>query len=369
MNPATSLTPVVHGARCVRYRFRYSECRRCAEACFHDAIELRDDGVAVSADKCRNCALCATACRTAALVPTNLPRVELLKRAIKEKRFSFACAPSDAKGDAVVPCLGAIDAAMLAYLGKRGIAVELRGTGHCAACRHAPQGPQSLAANSAGRDALEDACDDEQWAPLVIAAEEAVAADAGRESHRASRRQLFRRLVGRGVGEAVKAITLPPLELPIADKAIRPGPWGLSEMRELLQIVCRRAGKEACHVVPQPALPLAEIRLARGCTNCEACIRACPTGALQVRESETDWTFLFLADRCVGCGVCSEVCQPRVIRYGELIDATPQGPGVALNILAKQRCNRCDRFFVSAEPAETCPVCVDDDAAFGRIFG
>jgi energy-converting hydrogenase A subunit P len=358
--------PEFHRTRCVRYRYRYSECRRCLDACAHEAIALADDGLALDAAKCANCALCTTACRTAALVPANLPRVDLLKQAIKSPRFNFSCAPSGASADATVPCLGAIDAAMLAYLGKRGIEVELRGTLHCPACEHGVRGAEMLVANAAARDTLEDACTGEAWGALIVA-ETADATPAN--DFRAGRRQLFRRLLGKGVDETVKAIDPPPLELPVADKAIRPGPWLVPEMRELLQIVCRRAEQEAWTLPPQAALPVATMRLARGCTNCEACIRACPTGALQVRETDDDWRFLFFADRCVGCGLCAEVCQPRVVRYAETVDATPNVEPVALNILAKQRCQRCDRFFVSPAPADTCTVCADDEIAFDRIFG
>ena len=98
-------------------------------------------------------------------------------------------------------------------------------------------------------------------------------------------------------------------------------------------------------------------------------MRACPTGALQVREHEDDWRFLFFADRCVACGVCSEVCQPRVLRPAENVDVAPAAEPTALNIMAKQRCQRCDRFFVSPAPTDTCTVCSDDEVAFDRIFG
>ncbi len=359
--------PEFHRTRCVRYRYRYSECRRCLDTCTHDAIVLTDDGLVLDSGKCANCALCTTACRTAALLAGNLPRVDLLTQAIRSSpAFSFACTPSGATADATVPCLGAIDAAMLAYLGKRGIETELRGAHHCPACEHGTRGAEALAANAAGRDALEDASDGETWAALIVA--ESVEPPRV-EDFRAGRRRLFRRLLGRGVDEVVHATTPAPLEPAVADKAIRPGPWRVPEMRELLQIVCRRANQEPCQILPHAALPVATMRLAQGCTNCEACIRACPTGALQVRESDDDWRFLFFADRCVGCGVCAEVCQPRVLRPTAMVDATPGAEPVALNILAKQRCQRCDRFFVSPAPAATCTVCADDDMAFGRIFG
>jgi energy-converting hydrogenase A subunit P len=358
--------PEFHRTRCVRYRYRYSDCRRCLDACAHEAITLADDGVAVDAGKCANCALCTTACRTAALLPANLPRVDLLKQAIKTPSFSFGCTPSGATADAAVPCLGALDAAMLAYLGKRGSEIELRGTHHCLACGHGARGAEMLAANTLARDALEDACAGETWAALVVAE---TTDEPPVRDFRAGRRRLFRRLLGRGVDEAVKTINLSPGELPVADKAIRPGPWLVPEMRELLQIVCRRAEGQPCTVAAQAAVPAAALRLARGCTNCEACIRACPTGALQVRETDHDWCFLFFADRCVGCGLCSEVCQPRVLRPAAMVDATPGAEPVALNIMAKQRCRRCDRFFVSPAPADTCAVCADDEVAFDRIFG
>lgn len=358
--------PEFHRTRCVRYRYRYSECRRCLDACPQEAITLADDGLALDAAKCANCALCTTACRTAALAPANLPRVDLLKQAIKAPRFAFACASSGESADATVPCLGAIDAAMLAYLGKRGIEIELRGAQHCQACEHGTRGAEMLAANTAARDALEDACGGETWAALIVA-ENVEAAPA--QDFRAGRRQLFRRLLGKGVDEVARAVAAPPLELPIADKAIRPGPWHVPEMRELLQIVSQRAEQETCAVPALPALPAASLRLARGCTHCEACIRACPTGALQVRESEEDWRFLFFADRCVGCGLCAEVCQPRILRPLETVATMRGTEPIALNIMAKQRCQRCDRFFVSSAPADTCTVCADDEIAFDRIFG
>jgi RNA polymerase subunit RPABC4/transcription elongation factor Spt4 len=37
--------------------------------------------------------------------------------------------------------------------------------------------------------------------------------------------------------------------------------------------------------------------------------------------------------------------------------------------MVKQRCNRCDRFFVSPEPQEKCKVCSDDEDAFASIYG
>lgn len=153
------------------------------------------------------------------------------------------------------------------------------------------------------------------------------------------------------------------------DQAIRAGAWSLPEARELLHIVCQTRNGEAFSVAPHEAVPLMSLELASGCTACEACFRVCPTGAIQVNESSEEWALTFDVDRCVGCGVCLEVCQPRVLHASEAFDAAPKRPPATLYTLSKQRCERCDRFFVSPEPKETCPVCAQDEDCFAEIFG
>jgi ferredoxin len=364
----TVSVPAVRPTSCVRYRFRYSECQRCLEACPHDAIVLSDDGIRIAQERCQNCGLCTSACRTAALAAGNLPRVELLKQAIKQTRFSFACAPSGATGDATVPCLGAIDAAMLAYLAKRGIAVELRGSHYCAACPHGAKGATQLALNLEAAEALRQAAPEESWvSPQLVQAQEHLAGEPASD-FQPGRRQLFRRLIGRGVDE-IAGRAVPASDQPAPEMAIRAGPYVLPEMRELLQIVCKPKTGSAFVVLPHPALPMMGLQLAPGCTACEACFRACPTGALGIAETDTAWALTFEPDRCVACEVCVEVCQPRVLRVAAALDAAPGSGKAALHRLGKQRCARCDRAFVAPEPRETCAICADDEEAFNAIFG
>jgi formate hydrogenlyase subunit 6/NADH:ubiquinone oxidoreductase subunit I len=360
--------PAFRTANCVRYRFRYSECRRCLDACPHDAVALSDEGIRIALERCQNCGLCTSACRTGALVPGNLPRVALLKQAIKQTQFSFACAPSGAAGDATVPCLGAIDAAMLAYLAKRGIEVQLRGSHHCAACPHGAKGAAQLALNLEGAEALKQAAPGESWISASLVQPEGGRVTKPAATFQPARRQLFRRLVGRGVDEVARS-AVPVLDQPVPEKAVRAGPHALTEMRELLQIVCKPKTGGEFVVRPHPALPMMGLRLAPGCTACEACFRACPTGALEIAESDTAWALTFEADRCVACEVCVEVCQPGVLRAAPELDAAPERGPVTLHRLGKQRCTRCDRAFVSPEPRETCAVCADDEEAFNAIFG
>lgn len=359
--------PEFHVDHCVRFRFRYSDCRRCADACPHAAVALSDTGVAIAEDRCQNCGLCISACRTGALASASLPRIDLLRRAIRQPAFSFACAPSREIGDAVVPCLGALDAVMLAYLARRRIPVELRGSHYCPGCSHGGKGADQLALNLDGVRALRAGAQDEEWGDIRLPLPED-AASSTEPPTRPGRRQLFRRLVGRGIDAVAGGKQLGKGE-PAPNQAIRAGPYVFTDQRELLGIVAKRPGSKPFPVPRHAALPLLEIELADGCIACEACFRACPTGAIKLEESPTSWALVFRADRCVGCEVCVEVCQSGVLCSAEVADANPDRPRRTLHQLSKQRCARCDRFFVSADVRDLCAICFDDEEAFGQIFG
>lgn len=368
--------PEFRRERCTRYRFRYSECRRCAEACPHDAISLDDTGASLDEARCQHCALCVTACLTDAWSSAAFAPIDLLRQAIKQPHYALACAPSGETADATVPCLGAIDGGFIAYLGKRGIPLILHGSTHCGACPHGETGAAQLSANLDAANHLRAACGATQWAELTLAAPSEPAADPRpptRPTHPtlAARRQLFRRLFGRAAdavadGLDQNAFTPPPTT---EDKAIRAGPYVSSERRELLQIVCTRKDGAPATMPWHEALPLLQLTLHAGCTTCEACFRACPTGALFIVENPGDWALSFDSDRCVACAVCLEVCQPRVLDAEASFDARPEQAPRELLRLVKQRCARCDRFFVSPSPQETCKVCSDDEEAFAMIFG
>jgi ferredoxin len=360
--------PEVRAAQCVRYRYRYSDCTRCVDACPHGAVRPTDAGIDIDPGVCRNCALCTSACRTGAVVSGNLDRIELLRRAIKHESFTIACAPSGLRAEAIVPCLGALDAVTLAYLSKRGIDTELRGASGCIGCPQGARGAAQLHANLDAVSSLAGAAAPEPWRPIRLADDGPGHPSVADQSHAMARRQLFRRLVGRGI-DAVAAGGGGDELLPVAEKAIRPGPYAVTDQRELLRIVAGRVEGRALRLPAHEAIPLIDLELSDGCTACEACFRACPTGAIAIEESESSWTLAFDAQRCVGCEVCVEVCQPKVLRASAVAEVTSVKNVRALHRLAKQRCVRCDRFFVSHRPRESCGVCEDDAEAFAQIFG
>ncbi len=360
--------PEFRATRCVRFRFRYSECSRCLDACPHEAIALSDTGAAIDADKCRNCALCVSACRTGAFAADNFKPIDMLRQAIKAEHFSIACAPSGHVADSVVPCLGALDASLLAYLEKRRLPTRLLGASLCADCAHGAKGAAQLAANLEAVSELRAAAAPDTWLPIDLV-EDPAALPAAEPRFASARRHLFRRLFGRGVDEVVAAVEPKAPAIAVPDKAIRAGAYALTEQRELLQIVAGRKDGQPFQLALHEALPALDITIGPGCTVCEACFRVCPTGAIKITENPGDWALMFQRDRCVGCAVCLEVCQPRVLDAAAAFDLAPDQPAKTLISLAKQRCERCDRFFVSPHPEKSCRVCSDDQDAFAAIYG
>ena len=352
---------------CTRYRFRYSECRACADACPHNAIALSDEGIAISETDCRNCALCGAACPVEALTARNLPRIDILKRALRLKQVTFACAPSEARGEETVPCLGALDAALLATLAAKGVAVALAGTHHCEKCPHGEVAARMIASHLEGVAALRETVGSETWAAITIV--EAEATQAEERPHDPSRRHLFRRFLGRsadGMAEAVVGAGRQPVPL----KAVRFAAPFSTIGRELLQRLFAAAPEDAPALPRHDAVFAAGVEIAPGCSACEVCARACPTGAMQIAESGVGWALTFQFSRCVACGLCLEACQPRILRFADRMgDLRKARDSVTLHALAKQRCSRCDRFFISAGPAEICAICAGDDADFAAIFG
>ncbi|MBI5262729.1 MAG: 4Fe-4S binding protein [Bradyrhizobium sp.] len=225
-----------------------------------------------------------------------------------------------------------------------------------------------MARNLDGVDVLRAAVGNERWAAItVLEPDPARPADDG---HDASRRHLFRRFLARPA-EAIALASSQMEQDPVPLKAVRFARPIASTSRSLLQRLFDAAQAEAPTLPRHPALPFGRIEMVKdGCNACEICARACPTGAMEVAETGVSWSLNFQFSRCVACGLCVEACQPKVLRLAETMSELREpSNAVPLHTLGKQRCTHCDRFFISAEPLELCPICQGDDDDFAAMFG
>ena len=349
---------------CTRHRFRYSECVRCMEACPHAALTLSEDGVAIDGARCRNCGLCAAVCPTEALVATNATPGALLAAANGLESFSIACAPSEQGADAIVPCLGAVDAVTLAALGRRGVVVELRGATHCGGCEHGERGAGQLAAMVEGLECVRRASAEPSAPPLVALQE------SRPTGHAPSRRHLLRRFLGRGV-DAI-ADCAEPDAAPVPMRGIRVGAPVSVARRELMRTVWPRETDGQHDLESHVSLGIGQVAMdpAR-CRACEACARVCPTAAIEVAETSLEWMLAFRASRCTDCGVCVEACQPEALSMAGRVSATAAAEHrpTVLHRVHKKRCARCDRAFLAEGDGDQCPTCQGDDDDMQALFG
>jgi len=360
VNGLTNLIPELTQERCTRYRYRYSSCSRCADQCPHHALTLSDEGVGIEAGSCTGCALCVASCPTAVFHAANLPLAAIAKP--KSESLSIACSPSELQADVSVPCLGAIDVALLASLGLRGIKVTLRGSKFCEQCANAPRGGQRL---QAVLDAMANVDAFNEDSPYSLPVLDDMTEGSGMDRRRAGRRQLFRRWLAIGA-EADRSDTQPAAEIPAA--AIRYAAHFIPTRRRLADKVLGQLAEPICEEMSGLTWAVAYVDVGgHDCTGCEACARVCPTGALKVTEEGDDWKLIASASQCVGCGVCIEACTANAIalHHGWQITETPLP---TLHALRRHRCQECGRYFIGIAE-DTCPVCSDDSNSFSAIFG
>lgn len=358
----TDLEPDINIERCTHYRYRYSECSRCADQCPHDAILIDDQGVSFKSEQCTGCALCSATCPTSVFQARNLPLAKIAKP--DEKTLSIACQPSNLEADIYVPCLGAIDVSILASLCTREIKVTLRGSEYCEACFHAPHGSQRFQAII---DTLNDINFVNKRAQSFLPQIDNRVSNAALDKQRLERRLFFQRLVNKNSKRMAHHIE-PIDETPVS--AIRYSSDFFPARRRLSEKILKHINQPITDPVTAITWNVAYIEASEnGCTGCEACARVCPTGALKVSEDRkiSDWMLYFSSAQCVGCGVCEEVCTTDSIKVNYRWQISDQ-PLNILHVLHQHRCQACGRYFIGLKEGQ-CPVCADDADNFSAIFG
>lgn len=71
------------------------------------------------------------------------------------------------------------------------------------------------------------------------------------------------------------------------------------------------------------------------CTGCEACLSACPFGALEIRDEKA-----FVTDQCTLCGACQEICPEGAITVPSLKEGSMADEYRGVLVYAEQRLGR-----------------------------
>lgn len=352
-------------------------CRRCQDACPQAGIDLAAGRIAIDATRCTGCGLCASACPTAAMAVDG---------------FAFAALPSapalllacHRQGDAAalrVPCLGGIGSAALLGLVLRAGAVPIRllDDGSCARC------PNAAGKGHPGRALLAEVLPllrasrlpETQLPALVDRSSLPIgnsgAAPAGKNGSPAklSARRAFFSGLGRVVSSGItqKAGAASPLldlgAIPRQPRSAVPFARG-HETRLLMSHLAAR----------QNALPttarLPRITVSGACAAHGACVRLCPTGALQASHENKLRRLSFDAWLCIDCGVCASACPERTLHYTAPTEVEFRTTPVELARVELGECPRCGAE-IATKAGTLCAVCAKSaslaEAGFALLGG
>ena len=322
----------------MQVRNRHVACGRCGTVCPAGAISLEEGAPAVDASACLGCGACVTTCPTEAISLNGSQPGRIVAEALRRTsrdggRVVFACRKAveevpgcaDAAKVGQLPCLALVDESLIVGLASRGVRRIDFVRGDCAACpAHVGGG---IAEESAARalaliEGLEIEVEAGIFETLPCFDLQDVAVESQRDEAHYSIAKAPSRVVGPPLAgdvphpsadgralHARKGGVLPRLRSFRRD-ALLDGLWSLAAEHGFPELEST-SGSDA----RWPALRIDAER----CSGCKACVKMCPTGALEPVYDEEGRIVgaEFFSGDCVRCGVCEGVCRCGALSFGE----------------------------------------------------
>lgn len=334
--------------RCAAVRNRNSSCRKCVDACFAQAVAVKDNQVDIDDGACVNCGVCVSVCPTSALAAA-APSLHKLESDIAARRQTtgravcIACDRAAAHHDgneeafAAVPCLGQVTEQLLCDAAAGGAERIVLVDGDCATCKYGQASP-FVDASVEGARALLSAVDADAAIERTTGFPDEFRAHAGKNLRGADRRGLifqtgsYIKAVAGNVAQKAIEEKLAPQSAPktlrdrlSAGKTGKMPPFSPDRNMQVLDDLSRlgepRDGRIETRLFGEVAID------AEACSGCGLCVLFCPTRALTYAEydepDEPGMRYLeFRTADCVQCMLCRDVCMRKCLDVGAEVRAT-----------------------------------------------
>lgn len=290
------------GTRCLRNEYYHNDCRICIDTCPKGAFHIVRNKLTLFENECVGCAGCIGSCPTEALEIESFDPNGFAAGYQHQKEALISCKVS-------TPCLGVFDSEhylVMALRGERNVQCDLS---HCEGCVLNESGKlsQTIRGKIDVANAFLEQIGQEQRIETVEQKEE-----------QADRRALFRKgfdkikeHVASGESEAHIAMTVAHYKQPDMKMPLK-------------RVMLKNSLKEVVGDLPSSTFegesPLffnKQIDF-MACTNCADCVQFCPTDALFATSDKQG--IYFSQGKCIGCGICEDICKPNAITKKEGYD-------------------------------------------------
>ncbi|WP_353661619.1 4Fe-4S dicluster domain-containing protein [Hydrogenimonas sp. SS33] len=334
---------------CLRNDYAKNDCSLCIDLCPEEAMVFDRKRLVLDLSRCTACSACMGVCPTQAFENDTFDPERFVEDFAKREATLLDCEKN-------VPCIMALSSehlAALALMKKSPLQCDLS---RCGSCPVNKEGKVLSAIESAVEEAnrfLETAGMPERIEKVVEAPE---------AEEKPNRRELFRKLAA--VAKGKEGLELPD-KAPLMEEKRQP------PVRPLLKKALKAradAFGEATTSHTRFSFVVGKRIDADTCNNCQECAMFCPTGAMSILQDNTG--IIFQLGKCIACGICNDVCQPRSVSDDETFDLVTFAFD-RMDLLVKHRlemCEECKVAFPYKGGEKICDRCKDFKANYSDLF-
>ena len=288
--------------RCLRNEYFHNDCRICIDLCPKGAFHIVRNKLTLFENECVECAGCIGSCPSEALeIESFDPNGYAASYQYREETPIISC-------KTVTPCLGVFDAehfSVMTLRAERNVTCDMS---HCSGCVLNENGNLEESIRSkigAANQLLKTLARDFSLETIEIKEEQA--------ERRALFRKGFEKVKESFLEESTAHISmtathhkLPDMKMPLKRILLK------NSLKEIV------GGLEMTEFSESSPLFFNKQISFEGCTNCGDCTQFCPTDALFPTSDKQG--IYFSQGKCIGCGICEDICKPKAITKKEGFD-------------------------------------------------